>query len=129
MVICAPSRSVGCPGVIDLFPLQAFTEILHRHKMIILAQGGLITGRITGAATGNPLPQAMVWAREVGGLTRDADFLLDSDGTYRLVVPAGNYRLRAADVRQGYPSRAFPGNPVHVTPGGTTPASWALQRW
>jgi hypothetical protein len=94
-----------------------------------LTQGGQITGHITDAATGNPLPQAMVWAREVGGLTRDADFLLEPDGTYRLVVPAGDYRLRAADVREGYPSLAFPGNPVHVTPGGTTPASWALQRW
>jgi hypothetical protein len=94
-----------------------------------LTRGGLITGQITDAASGAPLPNALVWARMVDGPVRDADYVLDPDGRYALVVPAGDYRLRAADPREGYPSLAFPGNPVHVTPGSTTRASWGLRRW
>ncbi|MGI8586527.1 MAG: carboxypeptidase regulatory-like domain-containing protein [Chloroflexia bacterium] len=94
-----------------------------------MTKGGLITGQITDAHTGLPLPNALVWARSTDGNVHDADYLLDPNGTYRLVVPAGDYRLRASDIREGYPSLAYPNNPVHVTVGGVTLASWALIRW
>src|SRR5262249_25837362 len=42
-----------------------------------LTRGGLITGQITDQITGQPLPAAFVWAREVGGNTRDVDFSLE----------------------------------------------------
>ncbi|MDQ2809724.1 MAG: carboxypeptidase regulatory-like domain-containing protein [Chloroflexota bacterium] len=94
-----------------------------------MRRGGLITGQITDAATGAGLPLAQVWARALDGNVHDSDYTRNADGTYRLVVPAGDYNLRAADVLQGYPSLVCPLNPVHVVPGGTTPASWALTRW
>ncbi|HMA33860.1 MAG TPA: carboxypeptidase regulatory-like domain-containing protein, partial [Chloroflexia bacterium] len=94
-----------------------------------LTQGGLITGQITDAATGSPLPDAQVWARATDGNVHDTNYTLDSNGTYWMVVPAGDYRLRAADVPAGYPSRVYPNNPIHVTQGATTTASWALIRW
>ncbi|MCU0618459.1 MAG: carboxypeptidase-like regulatory domain-containing protein, partial [Gemmatimonadaceae bacterium] len=59
---------------------------------VLLAQTarGTITGRITAAETGQPLQGASVVVVEatLGALSR-------ADGTYRLSLPAGTYRLNA----------------------------------
>src|SRR3990170_201673 len=53
-------------------------------------QTGTITGRVTDAETGEPVPAATV--RAVG---TQAATVTRADGSYRLVVPGGSYDLRA----------------------------------
>lgn len=56
---------------------------------------GTVTGRVTDASSGTPVPDAQV--RVIGSIT---GVMTRTDGTYRLVVPPGRYELRVS--RIGY---------------------------
>ncbi|MEJ7810717.1 MAG: TonB-dependent receptor [Gemmatimonadaceae bacterium] len=79
---------------------------------------GAVTGRVTDAATGEPLANATVRlvGTTIGGFTR-------SDGSYRLPVGAGTYDVRANII--GY---AMSRDSIVVTAGGTVTKDFALTR-
>jgi TonB-linked SusC/RagA family outer membrane protein len=89
---------------------------------LVLAQGaagggGIITGRVTDAASGQPLPAAQV---TLVGTTRGA--ASGDDGRYRLAaVPAGSYQVRV--LRIGYQAVT---RPVTVSAGQTVTLDVAL---
>lgn len=78
------------------------------------AQTGTLAGRITDAATGDPLPGATVQA---GALGRAADL----DGAFRLELPAGAHTVTVRSV--GYETGAYA---VTVRAGATTALEAAL---
>ena len=85
---------------------------------VSLSQGvGVVTGRVTNAANGQPIPGAQVVAV---GAQRGAQ--ANDDGTYRLTnVAAGAVRIQA--LRIGYAAQT---RSVTVSDGGTTTADFAL---
>lgn len=62
---------------------------------------GKITGRITEAATGDPVADALVTPLGQGFYSLDRYEYTDAQGYYTLTVPAGAYKLRANDVSVG----------------------------
>ncbi|WP_329363008.1 carboxypeptidase-like regulatory domain-containing protein [Streptomyces sp. NBC_00669] len=76
---------------------------------------GEITGTVTDAATGKPVPGATV-ATSAGTVSTG------KDGTYRLGLPVGRYDLKVT--AYGYAARTLDG--VSVTDGGTTAEDVAL---
>lgn len=77
---------------------------------------GLITGRITNAATGEGIAGARVKARPIGHWE---SFKTETgpDGSYQLSVPPGDFDVFAS--ASDFESGVFAGNPVHVDSGDT----------
>ena len=84
----------------------------------VLAQTGTITGRVTSAEGGIPLPrvQINVVGASTGTLTRD-------DGRYTVAVRPGTYKVRAS--RIGLAPDSAVG--VVVTSGGTATANFTMR--
>jgi len=84
----------------------------------LAAQTGMITGKVTDAASGRPIENAQVQAQIVGGLSYGA--ITNADGAFRVVnLPDGTYNVTARAL--GYQSKMFPG----IRPGGTVNAALA----
>lgn len=83
-----------------------------------IAYSSGIQGRVTDAATGAPLDQALV---SVEGTSRSAK--TKADGSFGLVLPAGTYSLRVE--RFGYAPQVLPS--ITVADTGYTRANAALQ--
>lgn len=84
----------------------------------LAAQGGTITGRVTSAGDGQPIPGVtiVVAGTNAGALTKD-------DGRYSLTVQAGTYTVHAR--RIGFAPDSVTGVTVSADAGGT--ANFALQ--
>src|SRR5688572_22047320 len=83
-----------------------------------LAVTGTLAGRVTSAETGDPLPGATVnLAGTRFGATADAA------GRYRIVAPAGAYRVEAR--HSGYAPLAV--DDVEIAEGETLPLDLALE--
>lgn len=78
---------------------------------------GLLTGRITDAATGEGIAGAHVVAKPDGPLPVIFEANTGPDGRYELHVPRGDYNVLAASF--GYLPGEYAGNPVHVDSGVT----------
>ena len=78
----------------------------------LAAQGGMISGRVTDAATGRPIENAQVQAQMTGGQAYGA--ISGTDGAFRLVnLPDGGYTVLVRAIR--YDPRSFP----NQRPGAT----------
>ncbi|MEM1271691.1 MAG: TonB-dependent receptor, partial [Bacteroidota bacterium] len=86
------------------------------------AQQGTVSGTVTDALTGDPLPGANVILTEPGGTTSSLGAATDFDGNYTVAnVPAGSYDLIARFI--GYNESR---QPVTVTAGQTVTINVAL---
>jgi len=81
------------------------------------AQQGTITGTITEAETGDPLPGATVQALDMG-----TGAAADAEGSYSLRVPSGEQTIRVSFV--GYQAEE---RTVNVPAGGTARVNFQLQ--
>lgn len=85
-----------------------------------LAPGGSIAGRITDAATGEPIRKTLVWGRDAAGEYVDVGASI-FDGSYRIGgLPAGTYYVTADHENfkaQLYPDLPCPGGACDVTAG------------
>lgn len=80
------------------------------------AQGGIITGKVTDAASGRPIENAQVQAQAASGPSYGA--ISGADGSFRVVnLPAGSYAVTVRAL--GYAQRSFPG----IAPGATVTAA------
>jgi TonB-dependent starch-binding outer membrane protein SusC len=97
---------------------RLFAAVALASPIVVSAQSGTITGRVTDRSTGAPIPnaQVIVVGTQRGTRTDDA-------GQYRLVeVPQGSARVRA--LRLSYEAAVAT---VEVPSGGTVTADFALQ--
>jgi hypothetical protein len=76
----------------------------------MLAIASHLSGRVTDAATGNPLAGMTAAAYNGDGTTR-AFAVADSTGAYSVVVPAGDYRLGVFDAALIYLPRFYANQP------------------
>ncbi len=82
----------------------------------LLAQAGVITGRVTDAATGLPLGNAQVQAQLTGGQAYGA--VSGADGRFRIVnLPDGTYTVTVRAL--GFAQKVFP----KLSPGATVTAA------
>lgn len=92
-----------------------------------LTQGGTIEGRITDATSGQPIPLSRVWAASPDeARSYQAWPMTNEQGYYRIIVPAGNWKVYAQNWDAFYPRTAYPGNPISVTVGSTVTASFSM---
>ncbi len=99
---------------------QLFTFLCVLWSLSMAAQRGTVSGKVTDQANNEPLPGASI---VVEGATASATTgaLTQSDGTYTLSLPAGNYTLLFSFI--GYQTRTFS---VRVEAGRTTTLDVAL---
>ncbi|BCW95732.1 MAG: carboxypeptidase regulatory-like domain-containing protein [Fimbriimonadales bacterium] len=79
---------------------------------VLEPEPGTVTGTVTDADTGNPIPNARVTA--VAGTNTRADVTTDTNGVYTFTVPAGEYVITA--VAPGY----APESQTLTVPANTT---------
>ncbi len=92
-----------------------------------LTQGGVIQGQITDATSGQPIPLSRVWAASLDeGHSYQAWPMSDAQGYYRILVPAGAWKVYAQNFNAFYPRTAYPGNPVTVTVGSAVSANISM---
>jgi protocatechuate 3,4-dioxygenase beta subunit len=115
-------------GIADATPI-AVTGRMESIANAELARGGSITGRVTAADTGLPLPGAQVFASRIDvGATSVGFGSADANGFYTLTgMLAGSYRVEfsppdeTAYIREYYSKTGFlQATPVAVSLGGTT---------
>ena len=99
-----------------------------------LSRGGRVTGTVIDQNTRAPIAGAIVQAYDSGGVVAGST-TTSAAGTYRIVLPAGSYRLVAADPQLRY-APAYNGGatsfdsatPVSVTVDTETTAAFGLVR-
>jgi len=75
-----------------------------------LIEGGRITGRVTDAVTGEPIEDAEVCAREVGGDGEQCG-TANANGEYTILRLNGQYRVEFRSRRGGYLAQLYGGEP------------------
>ncbi len=88
---------------------------------ILIGLSGIITGKVTDAATGNPLQGIFVTAENATGADQVGDYAItDSSGNYRMDtnLPTGTYNITADDFSGPHIIQTATG--VSVTAGATT---------
>ncbi|MFC1695264.1 carboxypeptidase regulatory-like domain-containing protein [Pseudomonadota bacterium] len=109
----------------DGFNSQEFSATVRSGKKVqvnfvlsaIVTTGGVLTGTVTDATSGNPLPDVLV-ATDSGGYSDETD----AQGSYFMDVAAGTYSLTAS--LDGYQSATE--DTVSVEAGDTTTTNFAL---
>lgn len=88
----------------------------------VQAQTGTVTGIVTAADNGRPVPGATVKALTTGGQQAGTS-LTNAEGRYRLTLNPGSYTLTVETL--GY--EALTGTPVTITAGGSATSNMALR--
>lgn len=92
-----------------------------------LTQGGVIQGHITDATSGQPIPMSRVWAASPDEARNyQAWPPSDAQGYYRIVVPAGPWKVYSQNWDDFYPRTAYSGNPISVTVGSVNTADISM---
>ena len=99
-----------------------------------LAHGGRVSGTITDQITRAAISGLLIQAYDISG-SLDGSTTSAADGTYRMVLPAGTYRLVAADPQLRYAPGYVGGsasfdeaNPSTVNVDGVTTANFSMSR-
>ncbi|MGH8005045.1 MAG: carboxypeptidase regulatory-like domain-containing protein, partial [Limisphaerales bacterium] len=110
-----PGEYAGNPVRVDVYDTASNVDVALRP--VALGFGSL-SGQVTNAVNGSPIPRALVVARQGDGFGFGSA-LTDENGNYRIgPLPAGSYRVAA--VARGFFPGVYP-DPVEIRAGENTP--------